>query len=576
MKKMWFGRMKKVKYIRSITFMISVIVLSTLFLMISQECILADNTIHRHVLSREEIEESEKKLEPYVTEIADSSEYIWEEICPEQINLNIKYDPRCEGKVSSIKDQGGSSLCWDYSVIAQIESYLIGQEQYDNTINLSETHLAYVLWKKYQETKKISFEQYCMEGETLAATYLALVEKRGPVIEERFPSFVSNDLYIPKEYEMAYDFEIDKIYGLKLDGSQETIQNAKRIISRLGGIAVSYYSNSSYYEDMINEEGDTSYYFPTSISMSNHAVEIIGWDDDFSKENFKKTPEDDGAWLVKNSWGERGYSNVEEGSGYYWISYYDASIGSFKAYAASYHLPEECKDISVSSNSIVLNVGESVSVNAVFSPIQVSDQRRCLQSSDEAIVMTKESGEIVAVKKGMADVTVFNMLNTNIRTDIHVTVLSDTQDIADKQDNVDKQEITNIVAGNNSTENHVSENIEKTINNAVDNTVNNVVNKQQPYRKKQKIIVPKTSFSFKANKLKRKKITFKIEASSKTKITYSIVKYPSKAKKYLTVTKKGYVTLKKGAKKGKYIIKLIAKENTRYYSASKTIIIRIK
>ena len=44
----------------------------------------------------------------------------------------------------------------------------------------------------------------------------------------------------------------------------------------------------------------------------DHAVVLVGWDDDFPKEYFVDGPEENGAWLAQNSSG---------GSGLYWISY---------------------------------------------------------------------------------------------------------------------------------------------------------------------------------------------------------------------------------------------------------------
>lgn len=65
---------------------------------------------------------------------------------------------------------------------------------------------------------------------------------------------------------------------------------------------------------------------------SNHAVCIVGYDDTFPKEYFNDpngTIGGDGAWIVKNSWGTEWGS---EGTGYFYLSYYDQSTVMAESY----------------------------------------------------------------------------------------------------------------------------------------------------------------------------------------------------------------------------------------------------
>ena len=77
-----------------------------------------------------------------------------------------------------------------------------------------------------------------------------------------------------------------------------------------------------YWDDSYLTYDQESYYCSWSYGRTNHCVTVVGWDDTYSKNKFKNTPEADGAFLIKNSWGPDYH-----GDGYFWLSYYDKNAG---------------------------------------------------------------------------------------------------------------------------------------------------------------------------------------------------------------------------------------------------------
>jgi hypothetical protein len=87
----------------------------------------------------------------------------------------------------------------------------------------------------------------------------------------------------------------------------ETIDTIKNIVMRNGVMATTYYASGSLYSSSTNSH----YQAKTSSSDPNHSVAIIGWDD-----NKRTQASEDGAFLVKNSWGP-------DRQAFFYISYYD-------------------------------------------------------------------------------------------------------------------------------------------------------------------------------------------------------------------------------------------------------------
>ncbi|MCL2654547.1 MAG: InlB B-repeat-containing protein [Coriobacteriia bacterium] len=127
--------------------------------------------------------------------------------------------------------------------------------------------------------------------------------------------------------------EMDKPTVTHVTGTETIPTDAssmKSAIQQYGAVEV--YINADAFEYgygvYYNPENGASYQDYTD--SYDHAVEIVGWDDNYSVSNFNAghQPNSNGAWLVRNSWGE------DYGiKGYYWLSYQDPVLPTVSAFA---------------------------------------------------------------------------------------------------------------------------------------------------------------------------------------------------------------------------------------------------
>lgn len=247
--------------------------------------------------------------------------------------LPASHDTR-ETTQTSTKNQGSNGLCWAFAACAALEAQIkqLGNGEQD----LSELHMGYSLSKNSgNDQQGVTRSPGGGGNREWAASYLMRgTDLSGAVDEASDPyiatKLVDRDLDLSRIKEKTW--QAQNILFLTGERDENAFDAIKQAVQTYGGVGASiFWQGQTTATDggrqlFYNAETHAYCYDASkdnSNTTTNHDVEIVGWDDNYSKENFTAfaRPENNGAWLIKNSWGE----NWGDG-GYAWVSYEDTNF----------------------------------------------------------------------------------------------------------------------------------------------------------------------------------------------------------------------------------------------------------
>lgn len=256
-------------------------------------------------------------------------------VVPSSYQTDINY---LNANYPEVRDQDLYGTCWAFSTMGLLEYDLINHNLADKNINLSPLQLAYFTYNFVQDPlggtvndtayyhNDNASQSYLDTGGNYEYSIRRLSQWIGAVNESDVPySLAGSTITTPLDSKYAYDYNSVYLKNAYLINIKENPDDVKQMIMKHGGVGVMY---SHYYDGMTSVVHPSAYYDngKQTGGGGTHAVMVVGWDDDYSKDNFQtgEKPTKNGAWLIRNSWGFT--------QSYFWMSYETTSLAS-TAYA---------------------------------------------------------------------------------------------------------------------------------------------------------------------------------------------------------------------------------------------------
>lgn len=286
--------------------LISIIVCSFAFLLINVNAFAVDGVNGGYVPRENDIGTYVSALgnsnNPYyidnISKYANLSKFSLRDIIPENV---------------IVRNQGSENSCWAFTTLACLETNLAlknkraGKEA--KVYDFSEQYMvSSSFYNNYlnglTNNRGLNFKPY--EGGNFETRAIGnITNGYGVVNEEDYPYLNTEapvDLNGLKNKKIVADV-LDTITFSNPKNNDERISLIKKIKEHIvenGGVytAIKAPDIGNFKFNPFNGA-----LFHNNEEYPNHAVTIIGWDDNYSKDNFVSKPERDGAWIVKNSYG---------------------------------------------------------------------------------------------------------------------------------------------------------------------------------------------------------------------------------------------------------------------------------
>lgn len=209
--------------------------------------------------------------------------------------LPSSYDSRTQGLLLPVRNQMISGPCWAFVTATLIETSMIMNNVGDK----------YISPLQFVNCTTVPNAEISTGGNIEMAMAL-IARTKSPVYEETCPFVLTptSCREYGKDEIAAFVSEVNSLPEYDIEAIKEAIMEYGAVYGQV------YWSNTYL------NTSDWSYRTPETTAHPNHAITLVGWNDNFDGEG-------NGAFILRNSWGPDAGDN-----GYYYIYYDDYYVTS--------------------------------------------------------------------------------------------------------------------------------------------------------------------------------------------------------------------------------------------------------